>query len=116
MPLIAQTPKPRIILGMMTFGPDPEHGARITTQEETKEVLDLLQARGYNEIDTARVYADEKQEAWTREAGWKERGLTLATKVLYPSTPGLYKREKVFESVEASLKDLGTDCVEVSLT
>lgn len=76
-------------------------------------MLDLYQQRGYSEVDTARVYVSRKQEAFTREAGWKERGLTLATKVQYPSTPGDNTADKVAESVEISLKELGTDCVDL---
>lgn len=113
MPLIASNPTPRVILGLMTFGPDESTGARITSVPEYAKVLDLFQQRGYNEVDTARVYIGGKQEAFTREAGWNERGLTLATKVHYPSEPGLNKADKVVESVETSLKELGTNCVDL---
>jgi aflatoxin B1 aldehyde reductase len=112
-PLIAQSPKPRVILGLMTFGPDEATGARITDVGEFDRVLDLFQARGYNEVDTARIYVGGKQEAFTREARWKERGLTLATKILYPNQPGDNVPDKVLESVGVSLKELGTDCVDI---
>lgn len=116
MPLIAQNPKDRIILGLMTFGPEGTEsaGARITDLGTFNKALDVFQERGYSEVDTARAYIGQKQEAFTRDAKWKERGLTLATKVLYPSMRGGYAADKVFESVENSLKDLGTDCVDVS--
>ena len=113
MPLIAQSPTNRIILGLMTFGPTAEDGARITDLDTFNKALDVFQARGYNEVDTARVYVGGKQEAFTREARWKERGLTLATKVRYPSEPGDNTADKVVESVETSLKELGADCVDV---
>lgn len=112
-PLISQAPTDRIILGLMTFGPDESAGARIRDQGETGKILDLFQSRGYNEVDTARVYVAGKQEAWTREAGWKDRGLTLATKVEYPSKPGMYAPEKVFASVDISLKELGAETVDI---
>ena len=64
----------------MTFGPDPDKGARVTSLDDYNKCLDYFQSQGYNEIDTARVYVGGKQEAWSREAHWKERGLTLATK------------------------------------
>jgi len=117
MPLVAQNPKDRIILGLMTFGPEGTEnaGARITDLATFDKALDVFQARGYSEVDTARAYIGQKQEAFTREAKWKERGLTLATKVLYPSKHGMYTPDKVFESVENSLRDLGTDCVDVSV-
>ncbi|OAQ61738.1 aflatoxin B1 aldehyde reductase member 2 [Pochonia chlamydosporia 170] len=113
MPLVVQNVKPRIILGLMTFGPSSEDGARITDVETFNKALDVFQARGYSEVDTARVYVGTKQEAFTREAKWKERGLTLATKVHYPDSPGDNTAEKVVASVETSLKELGTDCVDI---
>ncbi|WDK19755.1 aldo/keto reductase [Colletotrichum graminicola] len=113
MPLVASTPKDRVILGLMTFGPKESDGARITDLETFNQALDVFQSRGYNEVDTARVYVGRQQEAFTREAKWKERGLTLATKVQYPGQAGDHAAAKVFESVETSLKELGTDCVDI---
>lgn len=114
MPLVAQSPTDRIILGLMTFGPKESDGARITDLDTFNKALDVFQSRGYNEVDTARVYVGRQQEAFTREARWKERGLTLATKVQYPAQPGDNTADKVVESVETSLKELGTDCIDVS--
>ncbi|KAK6070516.1 aflatoxin b1 aldehyde reductase member 2 [Seiridium cupressi] len=114
MPLIpTSTGKPRVILGLMTFGPSEKDGARITDISVYNSVLDKLQSRGYNEVDTARVYTGGNQEAFTREAKWKERGLKLATKVQYPSQDGDHVEEKVIKSVETSLKELGTDCIDI---
>ncbi|KAI4185836.1 MAG: hypothetical protein L6R41_003883 [Letrouitia leprolyta] len=112
MPLLTSTGKPRVILGLMTFGPDESAGARITSLDEYNRCLDYLQQQGYNEVDTARVYIDGRQEAFTREAHWKERGLTLATKV-YPSTPGKHKPDVLKKEIETSLIELGTDCVDI---
>ncbi|KAF7543572.1 hypothetical protein G7046_g9974 [Stylonectria norvegica] len=113
MPLIAQNPKNRVILGLMTFGPTEEAGARITDVNVFNKALDVFQSRGYNEVDTARVYISGQQEAFTREAGWNQRGLTLATKVQYPANPGDNAADKVAASVEISLKELGADCVDI---
>ncbi|KAK1830832.1 NADP-dependent oxidoreductase domain-containing protein [Podospora conica] len=112
-PLIAQSPRDRIILGLMTFGPDETTGARVTNIDDFKKTLDVFQSRGYNEVDTARVYVGGAQEAWTREAGWKDRGLTLATKIVYPSEPKANEADKVLASLDKSLKELGTDCVDI---
>jgi aflatoxin B1 aldehyde reductase len=114
-PLVVQSNggQRRVILGLMTFGPDEAAGARITELSEFGKTLDLFQARGYGEVDTARVYIGGKQEAFTREARWKDRGLTLATKVKYPNQPGDNEYAKVGESVETSLRELGTDCVDL---
>lgn len=113
MPLLAMSnPKPRVILGLMTFGPDEATGARITSLSEYNEYLDHFQAAGYNEIDTARTYVGGKQEAFTREANWKSRGLTIATKH-YPTSPGLHKAAALTENFNTSLKELGADCVDI---
>ncbi len=106
--------KPRIILGLMTFGPDKAM-ARITSLEGFEKALDMFQARGYDEVDTARMYAGGKQEAWTREAGWKRRGLSLATKV-FPAPAGNHKAEIITEQFNLCLKELGTDSIDVSLS
>lgn len=112
MPLLALNPKPRVILGCMTFGPDEAGGACITSLDEYNKCLDYFQAQGYNEIDTARTYVHGKQEAFTAEARWKDRGLTLATK-LYPSQPGLHKPDVIREQLDTSLRELKTDCIDI---
>ena len=66
----------------------------------------------YNEIDTARTYVGGLQEAFSREARWKERGLTLATKC-YPQEPGMHKAEELKKSCDKSLSELGADCVDI---
>ncbi|KAL4779563.1 NADP-dependent oxidoreductase domain-containing protein [Aspergillus varians] len=103
---------PRTILGLMTFGPDASTGARITSLDEFQRMLDYFQGQGYNEIDTARVYTGGKQEAFTAQAGWKERGLKLATK-WYPLQPGFHKPEVVREKLNESLEELGADSVDI---
>jgi aflatoxin B1 aldehyde reductase len=96
----------------MTFGPDESAGARITSLDEYNKCLDYFQAQGYNEVDTARTYVGGKQESFTSEAGWKERGLTLATK-WYPSKPGAHKPKTLREALTTSLAELKTDCVDI---
>ena len=96
----------------MTFGPDEDAGARITSLDEYNKCLDYFQSRGYNEVDTARTYVAGKQEAFSTAAHWKERGLTLATK-WYPGEPGFHKPAKVREMLTKSLAELQTDCVDI---
>lgn len=110
--LIPGSSQPRVILGCMTFGPDADKGARVTSLDEYNGVLDDLQAAGYNEIDTARLYVGGKQEAWTKDARWQERGLKLATKH-YPTPGGEHKPENIRKALETSLKELGTNCVDI---
>lgn len=112
MPLIAQNPVPRTILGLMTYGTDESAGARITSLDEFNKHLDYIQQQGFNEVDTARLYIGGAQEAFTAQAKWKERGLKLATKV-YPTAPGVHKPDVLRERFETSLKELGTDQVDI---
>jgi aryl-alcohol dehydrogenase-like predicted oxidoreductase len=111
----ASSDKPRIILGLMNFGPDPSRGARVTNLAEFKSALDLFQEWGYNELDTARSYVGGEQESFTRTAGWKERGMAIATKV-YPRPAGTHRAKVIIEKFETSLKELGTNCVDVSFS
>ena len=97
---------------MMTFGPDESTGARVTSLDDYNKCLDYFQSQGYNEVDTARAYVGGKQEAFSKEAKWQERGLMLATKC-YPKEPGTHKAERITESVNKSLAELGTNCVDI---
>jgi aflatoxin B1 aldehyde reductase len=92
--------------------PSPEKGARITSMEAYTSILDTFLSRGYTELDTARNYIGGEQEAWTREAGYSSRGFTIATKC-YPNTPGLHAADKLEESFNKSLSELGADCVDI---
>lgn len=96
----------------MTFGPDEDKGARITDLEEYKKHLDYFQGQGYDEIDTARVYVGGKQEAWTRNAGWRQRGLKIATK-WYPNAEEGHQPEVIEAKIALSLKELDTDSVDI---
>ncbi|KAI9767755.1 MAG: hypothetical protein M1840_005436 [Geoglossum simile] len=112
MPLVARSPRNRVILGLMTFGPDPSTGARITSLDEFKEILDYFQSQSYGEVDTARGYVGGRQEEFTAQAGWKDRGLKLATKV-YPVAAGLHKPDVLKASFQESLTALDADQVDV---
>ena len=112
MPLVVQNLKPRVILGLMTFGPEGSAGSRITSLGEYNKCLDYFQEQGYNEVDTARGYTSGLQEQLTAQAKWKERGLTLATKV-YPSRPGIHSPKVLREQFETSLKELQSPQVDI---
>ncbi|PSN73282.1 aflatoxin B1 aldehyde reductase member 2 [Corynespora cassiicola Philippines] len=107
-----ESSKERIILGLMTYGPDEKTGARILEIDEFNRHLDYFQSRGYDEVDTARMYGDGQQEAWTRKANWKSRQLTLATKI-YPEIAGMHAPNQLRKHFETSLKELGTDSVDI---
>ncbi|KAI1101682.1 aflatoxin B1 aldehyde reductase member 2 [Jackrogersella minutella] len=111
MPLSAITLKPRIILGLMVIGPEGSPGARMTSLDDFKQALDIFQARGYSELDTARLYVGGAQESFTRQAGWKERGLTIGTKI-WPLPSGSHAPAALESNFETCLKELGTDSVD----
>ncbi|BFZ60803.1 hypothetical protein YB2330_001855 [Saitoella coloradoensis] len=102
----------RIILGMMTFGPEGTSGARVYTVEETNTALEKFKSLGYDELDTARAYCEGKQESYTRDCQYKEKGFKVATKV-YPVNAGDHSPEKLRATFETSLKELGTDKVDI---
>ncbi|KAI0134867.1 Aldo/keto reductase [Daldinia grandis] len=109
---MADQKKPRIILGLMVIGPEGSPGARMTDPDDFKKALDIFQKRGYHELDTARLYIGGKQEAFTRQAGWKERGLSIGTK-LWPLPPGSHEPETLTSTFNTCLKELGTDSVDI---
>jgi aflatoxin B1 aldehyde reductase len=115
MPLLTQSSsKPRVILGLMTFGPpgSESKGARVTSIDDYNSCLDYLQKQGYNEVDTARVYISGEQEAFTKEAKWQERGLQIATKC-FPTEPGKHKADSLKATLNKSLRELGTESVDI---
>lgn len=104
--------KSRIILGCMTFGANPEHGARVTSLDDTKAIFQTFSSRGYTELDTARVYIHGAQERWTSDAGYQELGFKIATKV-YPTPPYDHSPESLRKGLEKSLDQLRTDSVDI---
>ncbi|CAF1112402.1 unnamed protein product [Adineta ricciae] len=103
----------RIVLGCATLGPVGTNLARVTTVEEIRAMFKTFQSYGYTELDTARLYNDGKQEAFTRETGvLGEGGFTIATKV-YPIEAGMHKPAKLRELFETSLRELGQESVEI---
>lgn len=106
--------KPRVSLGLLTFGPpgSEEYGTRISSLEDFKVCLDYYQSQGYHELDTARTYVNGLQEGWTKNAGWKDRKLSIGTK-WYPHNAGDHSKAKIRQNCEKSLHELGTDCVDI---
>ncbi|KAL4959352.1 Aldo/keto reductase [Aspergillus stella-maris] len=76
-----------------------------------QQLLNTFQSSGYTELDTARIYLGGSQESFTAEAGYKGRGLRIATKV-YPLEPGDHAPEALREMFNLSLRELDTDCVD----
>ncbi|MFB4264184.1 aldo/keto reductase [Nonomuraea sp. GTA35] len=99
-------------LGTMTFGTDWGWGS---DKEESRRIFDAYVERGGNFIDTASQYTDGTAETLVGEfaAGRREQ-LVLATKYSMarrqgdPNSGGNHRKSMV-RSVEASLRRLGTD-------
>lgn len=103
-------------LGTMTFGADWGWGA---DREEARKIFDTYLDRGGNFIDTASQYTDGTSEELLGEFTARNReSLVLATKytmLRHPGDPnsGGNHRKSMFASVEASLRRLGTDYIDV---
>jgi aryl-alcohol dehydrogenase-like predicted oxidoreductase len=101
-----------LCLGAMTFG-------RETDEATSRAILDTFVAAGGNFIDTADVYSlgasEEIVGRWLR--GRPRHDLVIATKVRFAMGPGPndagLSRKHVLAGIEASLRRLGTDYVDV---
>lgn len=106
----------QLCLGTMTFGEDWGFGA---SKEESRKVFDTFVGAGGNFIDTAINYTNGSSEAIVGELvrGQRER-LVLATKYtlsMRPDDPngGGNHRKNMVQSVEHSLRTLGTDYIDL---
>src|SRR5262245_22295614 len=105
-----------LCLGTMTFGEDWGWGA---SKDESRRVYDAFLEAGGNFIDTANVYTNGTSEALLGEfmAGHRER-MVLATKYTNaapgndPNAAG-NQRKSMMQAVEASLKRLKTDYIDL---
>ena len=101
-----------LCLGAMTFG-------REATEETSRQILDHFIEAGGNFIDTADVYAEGKSEEilgrWL--PGKPRNQLVIATKVRFRKGPGAndigLNRKHIIEGVEASLRRLHTDYIDL---
>ena len=98
-------------IGTMFFGTQ-------VAEEEAIKTLDLAFEKGINMFDTADAYALGKSEEIVGKAiRNKRQSVVLATKIGHrggrgPNDSGL-SREHIIQGVEASLKRLGTDYIDV---
>jgi len=105
-----------ICLGTMTFGDDCGWGS---AKDEAKKIYDAFREEGGNFIDTANLYTNGASESFLGEfmAGHREE-VVLATKYTN-SAPGKdanaggNQRKNMVQAVEASLKRLGTDYIDL---
>ena len=105
-----------LALGTMTFGPEWGWGA---SKEESRRIFDAYVAAGGNFIDTANRYTEGTSERFVGEfiAADRERFVVATKYTLFnrrddPSASG-NSRKNMVQSLEASLKRLGTDYVDL---
>jgi len=105
-----------LCLGTMTFGTEHGWGA---DKEESRRILDRYLERGGNFIDTANFYTGGTSETWLGEflKGRREAAV-LATKFtlnMRPGDPnaGGNQRKNIVQSLEASLRRLATDTIDL---
>ena len=109
-----------LCLGAMTFGGTGQIWERIggLGQADVDAIVHRAIDAGINFIDTADVYSAGESETMLGKAlGAKRRGIVLATKVRGRTGPGPNEvglsRLHVVEAIDASLKRLGTDYVDL---
>ncbi|MBU8539363.1 aldo/keto reductase [Falsiroseomonas tokyonensis] len=100
-----------LCLGAMMFG-----GA--TDEPTSRRIIDTARSQGINFIDTANGYnAGASEEVVGRAIAADRAWWVLATKLANPVTPGPngggLSRLHIMLAVEASLKRLGTDCIDI---
>lgn len=105
-----------LTLGTMTFGEDWGWGV---AKDECRKIFDLYVERGGNFIDTAINYTNGSAEAFVGEFAKPRRdSMVLATKYTLntrhgdPNAGGSHRKNLV-QSVEASLKRLQTDYIDL---
>jgi aryl-alcohol dehydrogenase-like predicted oxidoreductase len=105
-----------LALGTMTFGPEWGWGA---SKGESRRIFDAYVAAGGNFIDTANRYTEGTSERYVGEfiAADRERFVVATKYTLFnrredPSASG-NSRKNMVQSLEASLKRLGTDYVDL---
>ncbi|TKD06393.1 aldo/keto reductase [Polyangium fumosum] len=113
----------RLALGTMTFGTDGAWGAWGSTEEAARAVFDRYLDAGGNFLDTADLYTRGTSETllgkFIAERGARDR-VVLTTKYTYGLDPGNPNaggngRKNMIRAVEASLRRLGTDYIDLYL-
>lgn len=113
----------RICLGMMSYG-DPNWRDWILSYDEGKPIVKQAVERGINFFDTANMYSvgvsEEHTGNYMREFFNSRDEYVIATKVYFklkdiPNGGGL-SRKHIMDSVDASLKRLGTDYIDLYQT
>lgn len=110
----------RICLGAMTYGKPTERWPWALNEEQSRPFIKKALELGINFFDTADVYAAGASEEVLGKAlnDFTQRDqVVLATKVFNPMGPGQndkgLSRKHIMSAINASLKRLGTDYVDI---
>ncbi|KAI1347137.1 Aldo/keto reductase [Xylaria sp. FL0043] len=77
--------KMKVVCGTMSFGaPNTRGSPHINSVEQAKQVLEVFQRHGHDELDSARSYGNGTSEELLGDVKWQDRGLKMDTK-LYPT-------------------------------
>ncbi|MEV0846498.1 aldo/keto reductase family protein [Streptomyces sp. NPDC049954] len=107
-----------LMVSELAYGNWITHGSQIEAEAARACVRAALDA-GITTFDTADMYADSRAESVLGEAlrGERREGLEILTKVYFPTGPGRndrgLSRKHVLESIDNSLRRLGTDYVDI---
>lgn len=108
-----------LCLGCMTFG-DKKWREWVLEEKESREIIKAALEMGFNFFDTANMYSLGVSEEITGRAlkDFASRDeVVIATKVFFPMNDkpnqGGLSRKHIFSSVDASLKRLGTDYIDL---
>ncbi|KAG9252674.1 NADP-dependent oxidoreductase domain-containing protein [Emericellopsis atlantica] len=97
------TTTPNLVLGMSSVGDtSTKSTARFDAPEQVKDLLDAFAARGYDHLDTSRMYGASEDRMGAVSAGDR---FTIDTKIT-SMIPGAHTRDKVLQEIDASLESL----------
>lgn len=89
--------------------------ARVHDLQDCAKILDVFQAHGHNEVDTARVYGGGSSEEYLGQLDWQKRGITMDTKLSPRNRLRHYthKKDDLKPALLESLHALQTDKVDM---
>lgn len=111
----------KVVFGTQTFGVEGKEGVRTSDSEEGRAILQLLKKRGYEELDSSRVYGDGTAEEMLGALQWQDEGFIVGTKLYPTKSTGLsmfsyqytHEPEDVRRATMDSLKALKADKVDL---
>ena len=107
-----------LIVSAITYGNWVTHGSQVE-EDSARACVHAALDSGITSFDTADAYAETRAEEVLGRAlkGVRREGLEIFTKVYFPTGPGHndrgLSRKHILEGVDASLRRLGTDYVDL---